>query len=185
MPRSLGPSFPTIWTQIMSNISTHTFNSPLGELFAAVDEERALVRLQFMHDITRDELEDQVRKGGATVKRVKSHCAEVVRQVKEYFRGKRTQFEFELRPVGTPFQQKVWKTLSLIPYGETWTYAQVAKHVKSPKAVRAVGRTNGLNPIAVVVPCHRVIGSNGSLTGYAGGLDNKRFLLELEAGVSV
>ncbi|MFT5286049.1 MAG: O-6-methylguanine DNA methyltransferase [Planctomycetota bacterium] len=169
----------------MNNISTHAFKSPLGELFVAVDEERALMRLQFMHDVTREELEEQARKGGATVKRVKSHCAVVERQVKEYFRGKRTEFDLELRPVGTDFQKRVWKTLSEIPYGETWSYAQVAEHVKSPKAVRAVGRTNGLNPIAVVVPCHRVIGSNGSLTGYAGGLDNKRFLLDLEAGVSV
>ena len=169
----------------MNSISTHVMKSPIGDLFLAVDDERALLRLQFLQTVSRDELEHQLRAGGAKLKRVQSHCAAVVRQLKEYFRGERKQFELELRPVGTAFQKRVWQALCQIPYGETWTYAQVAQQVNSPKAVRAVGRTNGLNPISVVVPCHRVIGSNGSLTGYGGGLENKRLLLDLEANASI
>ena len=166
-------------------LSTCLLPTPIGELFVAVNEDRALVRLQFTRDITRDELEEQLEKGGHELKRVKAHCAEVIRQLKEYFRGKRRSFELELAPEGTPFQKKVWKALNRIPYGETWSYAQIARAVKSPRAVRAVGRCNALNPIVLVVPCHRVIGSDGSLTGYGGGLEAKEFLLGIESCASV
>ena len=166
-------------------LSTYLLPTPIGELFIAVNEARALVRLQFTRDITRDELEEQLRNDGHELKRVKAHCAEVIRQLKEYFRGKRRHFELELAPEGTPFQKKVWKALVRIPYGETWSYAQIARAVKSPRAVRAVGRCNALNPIVLVVPCHRVIGSDGSLTGYGGGLEAKELLLGIESCASV
>jgi len=101
-------------------------------------------------------------------------------QLDEYFHGKRTVFDLPLTFTGTPFQNDTWKALLTIPYGETRSYSEQAEIIGNPQAVRAVGRTNGLNPIAIVVPCHRVIGKSGKLTGYAGGLDIKKFLLNLE-----
>jgi methylated-DNA-[protein]-cysteine S-methyltransferase len=105
-------------------------------------------------------------------------------QLEDYFKGRRKVFDLPLAFHGTDFQNKVWKALARIPYGQTQTYAQQARAIRSPKAIRAVGRTHGLNPFCIVLPCHRVIGSNGSLTGYAGGLSAKRSLLQLE-GVTV
>ncbi len=102
-------------------------------------------------------------------------------QLAAYFAGRRTAFDLPLAPAGTEFQQQVWAALRTIPYGQTWSYAQLADKIGRPSAVRAVGLANGRNPIAVVIPCHRVIGSDGSLTGYGGGLDRKRFLLDLES----
>jgi methylated-DNA-[protein]-cysteine S-methyltransferase len=104
-------------------------------------------------------------------------------QLAAYFAGRLTEFSLPLAPAGTPFQRRVWAGLQEIPYGDTWSYGQLAGKVGNPAAVRAVGLANGRNPIAVVIPCHRVIGADGSLTGYGGGLDRKRFLLDLEAGV--
>ncbi|PAS30562.1 cysteine methyltransferase, partial [Vibrio cholerae] len=98
----------------------------------------------------------------------------------EYFSGQRTQFELPLAASGTAFQQSVWHALCKIPYGEIWSYQQLAEAIGNPKAVRAVGLANGKNPISIIVPCHRVVGKNGQLTGYAGGLERKAFLLELE-----
>ncbi len=105
---------------------------------------------------------------------------EAVRQLGEYFAGERTDFDLPLEPAGTPFQLRVWETLRDIPYAETINYGQLANRIGNPNASRAVGLANGRNPISIVVPCHRVIGANGSLTGYGGGLDRKRTLLELE-----
>lgn len=102
-------------------------------------------------------------------------------QLREYFAGTRTSFDVPLDPVGTPFQLKAWEALRQIPFGETSTYGQQAQRMGSPTAVRAVGAANGRNPISIIVPCHRVVGANGSLTGFAGGLDTKRLLLELES----
>jgi len=104
------------------------------------------------------------------------------RQLDEYFEGKRRAFELALAPQGTPFQQRVWAALLAIPYGATRSYAQQAAAIGAPKAVRAVGLANGRNPIAIIIPCHRVIGANGSLTGYGGGMARKRLLLDLEQG---
>ena len=101
-------------------------------------------------------------------------------QLKEYFQGERQTFQLPLEPKGTPFQQKVWNTLQTIPYGKTWSYLQMAKAIGNPKACRAVGMANHRNPIGIIIPCHRVIGSNGDLVGYASGLDMKRYLLNLE-----
>ena len=102
-------------------------------------------------------------------------------QLDEYFAGRRTQFEIALDLHGTPFQQSVWRALMDIDYGETISYGELARRIANPKAVRAVGWANGRNPVSIVVPCHRVIGADGSLTGYGGGVDRKQFLLELEA----
>jgi methylated-DNA-[protein]-cysteine S-methyltransferase len=107
--------------------------------------------------------------------------ADVRTQLDEYFAGHRTDFDLPLHPSGTPFQQRVWAALRTIPYGETASYGEVAAAIGNPSAFRAVGAANGQNPISIVVPCHRVIGSHGALTGYGGGLDAKRWLLSHEA----
>ena len=102
-------------------------------------------------------------------------------QLNEYFERKRTDFDLPIAPCGTAFQQSVWSLLRSIPYGETRSYGQLADLLDNCLAIRAVGVANGRNPISIIVPCHRVVGSNGSLTGYAGGLERKRVLLDLEA----
>lgn len=106
----------------------------------------------------------------------------VFRELDEYFQGKRKNFDIPLRTHGTPFQEKVWAALRAIPYGEVRSYKEVAEAIGHPKAYRAVGMANNANPIFIIVPCHRVIGSDGSLTGYGGGLPMKKALLSLERG---
>ena len=105
-------------------------------------------------------------------------------QLSEYLAGQRRAFTLPLGALGTPFQQRVWQLLSKLPYGQTCSYQYIARQLGNPKAVRAVGAANGKNPLAIVVPCHRVIGANGSLTGYAGGLERKSWLLQLESSQS-
>ncbi|MCM4167959.1 cysteine methyltransferase [Arenibacter sp. H213] len=105
---------------------------------------------------------------------------DAVYQLKEYFDGSRTQFSLLLNPIGTEFQNKVWKALELIPYGKTVSYLELSKTLGDPNAIRAVASANGKNPLWIIIPCHRVIGSDGSLTGYAGGLHRKKWLLEHE-----
>jgi methylated-DNA-[protein]-cysteine S-methyltransferase len=110
---------------------------------------------------------------------------EAERQLAEYFDGRRTTFSLKLDFCGTAFQRKVWRALLTIPFGETRSYAQIAEQIGSPGASRAVGAANGRNPISIVTPCHRVIGASGKLTGFAGGLDAKAYLLALEAGTAI
>lgn len=105
---------------------------------------------------------------------------EAARQLEEYFAGRRTSFDLPLAPRGTAFQLEVWQALREIPYGETASYGELADRIGQPKAVRAVGAANGRNPISIVVPCHRVIGAGGALTGYGGGIERKRYLIDLE-----
>ena len=105
-------------------------------------------------------------------------------QLAAYFRRDLKEFDLELRVVGTAFQQEVWAALRTIPYGESWSYGQLAAHIGRPLASRAVGLANGRNPVSIVVPCHRVVGSNGLLTGYGGGIERKRWLLDHEAGAA-
>ena len=107
--------------------------------------------------------------------------ASAAKQLMAYFSGELTSFDLPLAPEGTPFQRRVWAALQTIPYGQTRSYGELARQIGSESASRAVGLANGKNPIALVIPCHRVIGADGSLTGYGGGLDRKRFLLDLEA----
>ena len=102
------------------------------------------------------------------------------RQLDEYFEGRRQKFDLALKPHGTNFQHSAWESLLRIPYGETRSYLQQAESIRNPKAIRAIGQANSRNPIPIIIPCHRVIGKNGSLTGYAGGLDRKTRLLALE-----
>ena len=108
------------------------------------------------------------------------NLSECLRQLKEYFAGERMEFNLKLDPDGTEFQKEVWNELQKIPYAETVSYGNIAEKLGRPGAARAVGRANSLNPIAIIVPCHRVIGAGGGLTGYAAGLDRKRYLLQLE-----
>ena len=110
---------------------------------------------------------------------------EARRQLDKYFAGKLREFDLPLKPEGTDFQLKVWKKLSTIPYGVTWSYGDLAKKLGAPQASRAVGAANGRNPIPVIVPCHRVIGANGTLTGFGGGIPRKKFLLELEGRTAI
>ncbi len=146
-------------------------DGPEGPLLLAVDEDGALVRLHFAH--TGDVLgDDWVRDDAA--------LADVARQLDEYFAGARTDFDLTVRLDGTPFQVEVWEQLRAIPYGETISYGELARRVHRPEAARAVGSANGQNPVAIVVPCHRVIGADGSLTGFGGGLEWKQRLLDLE-----
>ncbi|MFL5539345.1 MAG: methylated-DNA--[protein]-cysteine S-methyltransferase [Longimicrobiaceae bacterium] len=107
-------------------------------------------------------------------------CAHVRRQLDEYFRGERREFELDLRPRGTAWQQKVWAALQALPYGATIDYRELATRAGNPNAPRAAGRANATNPIPIIIPCHRVIGAGGALTGYGGGLENKALLLKLE-----
>ena len=108
---------------------------------------------------------------------------QVKRELVQYFNRERKRFETALAPVGTPFQQSVWKAISTVDFGDTITYGELARRAGSPGSVRAAGAATGRNPITILVPCHRIVGANGSLTGYAGGLDRKRALLALESGI--
>ena len=158
--------------------------TPLGPMVAAASAE-ALCLLEFTD---RRMLETQLtrlckRTNGVLVPGSAPVLEETTGQLEEYFAGGRTEFTVPLAPAGTDFQHLVWRELRAIPYGETRSYGAQAKAIGRPKAVRAVASANGDNPIAIIIPCHRVIGANGSLTGYAGGLPRKRFLLDLEARV--
>ena len=149
--------------------------SPVGEL-KLVAGEKGLAAILWEND-------DPRRVRLAPLSEDKNHrvLLDAERQLKEYFAGKREKFSLPLDFKGTEFQKEVWKALVTIPFGETRTYSQIAAQVGSPSAVRAVGAANGKNPISIVAPCHRVIGSNGKLTGFAGGLKAKAFLLNLES----
>jgi methylated-DNA-[protein]-cysteine S-methyltransferase len=114
-----------------------------------------------------------------------THLTQACTELNQYFAGQRRQFSLQLAPTGTRFQQQVWQALCAIPFAHSCSYAAIANHLQNPKAVRAVGAANGRNPIAIVVPCHRVIGANGSLTGYAGGLNRKMWLLHHESQITV
>ena len=150
-----------------------TFDSPIGELLA-VGDERSLTKLH-MQDSRRP------TRVGADWERDDGRFAALREQLGEYFAGERREFDLELELRGSEFERRVWDALREIPYGETRAYGEIAIAIGAPGQARAVGAANGRNPIAVVVPCHRVIGADGSLTGYAGGLERKRLLLDLEA----
>ena len=147
-------------------------DSPVGPLFIAADAS-GLQLLLMEVDSRPWRIEDHWQPAGRELDAV---CS----QLDEYFAGKRRQFELSLAPKGTAFQQSVWQALLAIPYGRTCSYSELAHVIGKPQAVRAVGTANGANPISIIVPCHRVIGRDGSLTGYAGGLPRKQQLLELE-----
>ena len=147
--------------------------SPIGELLLAGDD-GALTMIGFPQGAMRREPESDWTHS-------ESPFAEAAKQLTEYFAGERHEFDLPLRLNGTEFQLLVLDELCRIPYGETTSYGDIAKRIGRPKAVRAVGAANGRNPIPIIVPCHRVIGSGGALTGFGGGLDTKKTLLKLEA----
>lgn len=122
-----------------------------------------------------------LNKGEENPNEITQQCQQ---QLQEYFEGGRKQFDLPLQPKGTDFQQRVWAQLQTIPYGEVTNYLEMARLLGDEKSIRAAASANGKNPIAIVIPCHRVIGSNGDLTGYAGGLDKKRLLLEHEGALA-
>src|SRR5256714_11592765 len=143
------------------------FSSTVGPLTLEGDE-RVLTRVGF---------------GDATVPQGDAAAVSAAAiQLEQYFAGERTEFDLDVDVDGTAFERRVWDEVRAIPYGETATYAEIARRIGRPDACRAVGRANGRSPVALIVPCHRVIGSDGSLTGYAGGIEMKRALLDLERG---
>ncbi len=152
-------------------------DSPVGPLLVAADE--AGLRLIHLQAGRRR------RKPEASWQHDPSALRPLAQQLGEYFRGERRTFDLPLAPRGTAFQLATWRALSTIPYGETISYEELARRVGRPAASRAVGAANGANPLPIVVPCHRVIGKDGSLTGFGGGLDTKRALLELEGASCV
>jgi methylated-DNA-[protein]-cysteine S-methyltransferase len=154
--------------------TTTTMDSPIGELtLTAVGAELTGVHMNEQRHIP---------KIPADSRRDDAGLSHVVEQLRAYFAGELTEFDTPMRMNGTDFQRRVWASLCEIPYGETISYGELARWVGNPKASRAVGLANGRNPLAIVVPCHRVIGADGSLTGYGGGLERKVWLLEHEAG---
>jgi len=152
------------------------FESPIGALTLVGDA--AALQGVYLDAATRN-AESALRADPAPL-RDDAHFREARRQLEEYFAGERREFELDLAPAGTPFQQRVWQATAAIPYGATASYRTVAERLQMPRAVRAVGAANGRNPLLIVIPCHRVIGSSGSLTGYGGGLERKRWLLDHE-----
>jgi len=144
--------------------------TPIGRLLLAGDE-TAVYQIQFAPNSPE----------AGWVKCETGPLREAARQLEEYFAGKRTTFDLPLEPDGTVFQKTVWKNLCDIPYGETISYGELARRVGNPKASRAVGAANGQNPLPIVVPCHRVIGANGKMTGFGGGIPVKEALLALES----
>ena len=151
--------------------------SPLGPL-RLISDGQALAAVVFEHHSKPVPLLAQARPGGDGI------LDEARRQLDEYFAGRRRTFELPLSPRGTDFQRRVWRALRDIPFGMTRSYGHLAEELGSPKAMRAVGGANGRNPISIIIPCHRVIGASGELTGFSGGLQHKRFLLALESGQS-
>ncbi|WP_051670331.1 methylated-DNA--[protein]-cysteine S-methyltransferase [Bryobacter aggregatus] len=148
------------------------FDSPLGRITLSTDGE-SLIGFAF------EEERHPVDRSGASEEPV-AILLDAERQVQEYLGGWRKSFDLPLRPAGTDFQRRVWEELLRIPFGQTISYMELAQRIGNPKAVRAVGLANGRNPISLIIPCHRVIGANGDLTGYGGGLPRKEFLLRHE-----
>jgi methylated-DNA-[protein]-cysteine S-methyltransferase len=158
-------------------------DSPIGGLGLLVDEKGRVVRVAFLKGEAARPLLEYLHPG-ATLVEDQERTRELARQLEQYFSGERLTFELELEPEGSELQKEVWRELLAIPRGETRSYGQIAKKIGRPGAARAVGRANATNPIPVIVPCHRVIGSDGSLTGFGGGLPMKKELLRRE-GVEV
>jgi len=159
--------------QLVTGMSYTRIESPVGKLLLAADGQ-GLRQVSFESSKRAASVRPDWREDQASF-------SEVVRQLQAYFHGELKAFEIPLAPEGTEFQLLVWNSLRRIPYGQTISYAQLAQNIGNPKAVRAVGLANGCNPIPIIIPCHRVIGSDGSLTGFGGGLPNKKKLLALES----
>lgn len=161
------PSAP-ILTRSSADHRADLLATPLGPMLAKIDPDGALLRLSFN---TACHWRPEFHPGS---------CDPIATQLAEYFRGERREFDLPLAPRGTEFQRKVWAALRRIPFGKTISYRQLAQNIGNPAAMRAVGGANGANPIAIIIPCHRVVAADGTLGGYTGGLGFKRRLLELE-----
>ncbi len=181
--RHIGVSCSLTGDDAMPLIS-HTYATPLGEMTALLSE-HGLCLLEFTQrtkGIEREIAQVEAARGGPARPGRNAMSAQLGRELTEYFAGRRRSFDTPLDLVGTPFQRDVWQALLQIPYGQTRSYAEQAHSIGRPRATRAVAAANGNNKISLVVPCHRVIGSDGSLTGYGGGLPRKTWLLALERG---
>lgn len=157
----------------MESLNYSYLETPIGILLIAGDE--------FLREIRFPNKADARKPNPGWTESARGAVAETIRQLKEYFAGQRTEFDLPIAPEGTEFQRRVWRSLQEIPYGQTISYGELARRVGNPKGSRAVGAANGKNPIPIVIPCHRVIGANGKLTGFGGGLPTKESLLALEA----
>ena len=154
------------------------YESPYGQMLLAANDE-GLCGVYFHGQKYYPQVASPLRRDAqhATLRQTK-------RELAEYFAGQRKRFEVALAPEGTPFQRAVWKAISSVGFGQTISYGELARRAGCPGSARAAGAATGRNPIGIIVPCHRIVGSNGSLTGYAGGLDRKRALLALESGIA-
>jgi methylated-DNA-[protein]-cysteine S-methyltransferase len=164
-------------------IKTMRLSTPVGELVLWADDDGLTHLVLSGAARPRQPAAAEADDGGQDVA-IHHHLLAAATQLDEYFAGERTSFDLALDPQGTPFQRRVWFALADIPYGKTTSYAELARRVGSPKAFRAVGQANGKNPLAIILPCHRVINSDGSIGGYGGGLPMKRQLLALEGAAS-
>jgi methylated-DNA-[protein]-cysteine S-methyltransferase len=165
-------------------IHQKTIQTPLGEMFAcAVDEGICLLEFTDRKNIEKQLKSLSKSLDSEIIEKDHFHFKQLEQELKEYFEGKREMFGVPLFVKGTAFQEKVWQLLREIPMGEIRTYKQQSEFLGNPKAIRAVGTANGINKIAILIPCHRVIGSNGELVGYAGGIWRKQKLLELEKAI--
>ncbi|MFA5700738.1 MAG: methylated-DNA--[protein]-cysteine S-methyltransferase [Desulfuromonas sp.] len=169
----------------MNQIHIQYYKTEIGELILGSFDEK-LCLLDFRARKKRTSFDARIKNAlkAGFVEQNDAVLAETKKQLEEYFNGNRTTFDIPLLLVGTDFQKRVWAALQQVPYGMTSSYAQLASDINNPKAVRAVANANGANPIGVIVPCHRIIGKDGSLTGYTGGLPIKKYLLELEHGAN-
>ena len=162
---------------------SHTYPTPLGDMLALFsDAGLCLLEFKGQKRLEREVAQVEAARGGPAVPGENALTRRLGKQLDAYYAGRRKHFDIPIDLVGTPFQKSVWQALLEIPYGATWSYAQEAAHIGRPTAVRAVASANGNNKISVVIPCHRVIGSDGTLTGYGGGLPRKEWLLNMEAG---
>ena len=162
------------------NLATRWIETPIGAVEIGINLDTENAYLWYVEIMAPEQITDPKNQDKHPI----LDLAE--QQLTSYFRGEKTDFSELLAyksNYGTEFQQQVWQALTQIPYGQTWSYGELANYISNPKAVRAVGAANGKNPLAIVVPCHRVIGANGTLTGYAGGLDNKQKLLSFESEI--
>lgn len=170
----------------MTSLVQRKIQSPVGELTLIATETalRAVLWPEPANEkITAEQPDEKTLQNTVAEDDQKPHpiLDRTIQQLEEYFAGKRKSFDLPMEPIGTEFQKNVWKALTTIPFGETRSYGQIARQIQKEKASRAVGAANGKNPLSIVVPCHRVIGASGKLTGFAGGLQNKDYLLNLEA----
>lgn len=159
---------------------TGSLDSPFGPMVCAVDHQGAVIVVEFTTEQSREEILATLEEEGYELEESEERTADVRRQLRDYLSGERRDFHLPLAMRGTPFQREVWQMLRSIPFGETRTYRQISESISRPRATRAVGAASGANRIAVVIPCHRVVGTDGSLTGYAGGIEIKRWLLRHE-----